>query len=818
MISQTILFRQFIVNHPCRHSHQKNSAHPISTPKHEQGFVLGFFMLVILIGLILFFVFYAHSLNQTIIQKFESRKWDVPARIYSRPLDLSQGNVDKNDLDTWLKLLNYTKSNDKQLSNSGTYFKNKNNYIIRTRGFHYGDVQYNTQNIQINFSHNQISSIRTEIATDKVFLEPVLIGGIYPDSHEDRRLVAIKDVPQPLIDALIATEDRTFYQHHGISLRGTTRAIINNLKGGGMQGGSTLTQQLVKNFYLTSERSFKRKINEALMALLLEFHTDKEQILQAYINEINLGQNGQNSINGFGIAAQFYFDRPLSELRLDQHALLVGIAKGPSFYNPREHQERAKERRNVVLNNMLQIGKITPDEYQKAINQPLDVVKTPTIAKPRFPDFLDFVQRELTKRYRQKDLQGAGLRIITTLDPIAQLAAEKAIQNKLPSQKLQGALVSADPRTGELVALVGSVSDFTGFNRAIDSKRQVGSLLKPMIYLMALDSRQYNLAKVVHDEPLSYNIGRSNQPWTPKNYSRTSHGDVPLITALANSYNQAAVNTGMDFGVENFNKYLIQLGIQDKLPNYPSVLLGAIELSPLQILSMYQTLATGGVSRPLYSIQKVLDEQNKVLSQNSTDKQDIQLLPPDATYLTVHAMQSVIKEGTAQSANKLGNELNLAGKTGTTNDSKDAWFAGFSGNYTTVVWVGRDDNKPTGYTGASGALPIWIDFMRRLKLLPVKLEQPINIEWGFLENLTGLKADETCPNAIYVPYIIESVSGIGHCTADSNLINDEEAIFDNEASEAFMDFLDLPTQDDITNEWSPMEQNDNLQPFSMESY
>ncbi len=735
------------------------------TREREQGFVLGFLLLIIIIGLVVALAIYAYFLNQTIVQKFESRKWDVPARVYSRPLDLSKGSASKSDVDSWLELLNYARTDSDTLSHSGTVYKDNNNYLIYTRGFHNGDVNYPAQIIKIQFKNNRINSVQTtQKDAKKTILEPVLIGGIYPESREDRKLVAIKDVPKPLIDALIATEDRTFYTHHGISLRGTTRAIINNFKGGGMQGGSTLTQQLIKNFYLNSERSLKRKANEALMALLLERHYTKDEILQAYVNEINLGQNGQNSINGFGIAAQFYFNRPLGELRLDQYALLVGIAKGSSYYNPRKHPERALERRNLVLKNMLDTGKINQQDYDNAINQPLDVVKTPIIAKPRFPDFLDFVQRELAERYRMKDLQSAGLNVITTLDPLAQIAAEKAIKNKLPNQKLQAALVSADPHTGKLIALVGSVSDFTGFNRAIDAKRQVGSLLKPIIYLMALDSNQYNLASGVDDSEKSYNLNSSNKTWTPKNYNGVSHGVVPLTTALANSYNQAAVNTGMQFGVNNFNKYLTQLGVKDDLPNYPSVLLGAVDLSPMQMLSIYQTLATGGVSHSIYSIDKVVNEAGDVLSQTKINPQGTRLLPPDATFLTVHAMQSVVKEGTAKAANVLGDSLNLAGKTGTTNDNKDAWFAGFSGNYTTVVWVGRDDNKPIGLTGTSGALPIWIDFMKRLDLAPVKLAEPDNIEWGYLENGTGLSTDELCAAAVYVPYIAKSVPrGVSDC-------------------------------------------------------
>lgn len=720
--------------------------------------------MLILLAIIVLAV-YALTLDKEIVKKFETRKWDVPARVYSRPLNLMSSALTKKDLEKWLDMLHYKQKNSDDLTKSGSFYKDKNRYLIHTRGFDYGDDNYPAQIIQITFKNNSVDSLQSTKQTDQVpFLEPVLIGGIYPKSQEDREIIAIKDTPQMLIDALVATEDRNFYEHYGVSMRGIGRAVVNNFKGGGMQGGSTLTQQLIKNFYLNSERSLKRKANEALMAVLLERHYSKNDILQAYLNEINLGQNGQTSINGFGIASKFYFNRPLNELRLDQYALLVGIAKGSTYYNPRKYPERATERRNVVLHNMLVTGKISQDEYESAINEPLDVVKTPAIARPRFPDFLDLVKRELTARYRLEDLQSAGLQVITTLDPIAQTHAENAIKNKIPKKNLQAALVSANPNTGQIVAVVGSVNDFTGFNRAIDAKRQVGSLLKPIIYLMALDSREFNLASGVEDTQKSYNLNSSKGQWTPKNYSGVSHGIVPLTTALANSYNQAAVNTGMKFGVNNFNKYLKQLGVDDNLPNYPSVLLGAVDLSPMQMLSIYQTLASGGIGRPLHSIDKVVGETGKLISQHKPNQKGTRLLDPDATFLTVYAMQQVIKDGTAKSASTLGTHLNLAGKTGTTNDTRDAWFAGFSGNYTTVVWVGRDDNKPIGLTGGTGALPIWIDFMRQLNLTAVKLDESDTIHWGYLEDGTGYATEESCQNAVYLPYTNKSVpDGLSEC-------------------------------------------------------
>lgn len=773
----------------------------MSMQKQQQGGIFGFFMLIVL-ALLAGLGVYAYTLNSTISKKFESRRWDIPARVYSRPLTLKEGDaLSKKDLDTWLGLLHYDKGNG---THRGSYSVGGNTYTISTRGFDYGDGGDQPQMLKIKFNGNRIAQIQSTIPTQQGFvrLEPVQVGSIYPDSNEDRHLIticqaeqtrssgslcSIKPEFQPLIDALIATEDRNFEHHYGISIRGTMRAFLNNWRGGSMQGGSTLTQQLVKNFYLNSERSLKRKINEAIMAVLLESQYNKSAILGAYVNEINLGQNGNQSINGFGIAAQFYFNKPLAELNLPQQALLVAIAKGPSYYNPRKYPERAKTRRDLVLQNMLATNKISQSDYDNAISSELDVVATPTIAKAKFPDFLDYIRRELNARYRPEDLKTAGLRIVSTLDPLAQIAANSAFEKRLASLKktnkstrqLQGALVSADPKTGAVVALVGSSSDFTGFNRAIDAKRQVGSLLKPVIYSIALQSEQYNLASGVLDEAQSYN------GWQPKNYSGASHGVVPLVTALTNSYNQAAVNTGMAFGIDTFVQQLHQMGVDEPIRPYPSALLGAVDLSPMQVLGLYQVFASGGIHAPLHAIDSVIDEQGKLLQKTQITQE--RRLPADTVYLTNYAMQQVIEKGTAKAAKSLGNQL--AGKTGTTNDTKDAWFAGYSGNYVSVVWVGRDDNKTIGLTGGSGALPIWIDYMKRLRLTPVNLPSD-NVVWAWLEGGTGKATNESCDNALYLP---ATPNSINHEPSDCELrqqqLDELSALFGDEA-------LDEPSEFD----------------------
>lgn len=701
---------------------------------------------------------YLVKLDRTITHKFEGKRWDIPAKVYSQPLELYEGaNVDNSTIKTWLELLNYR--SNKAYERTGSFHKSGNTYFIHTRGFTYSanDVD-KEQVIKMTISGNKIKSVQSteQNKTGIIRLEPVSIGGIYPDSNEDRMIVSLDDVPQPLIDALIATEDRGFYEHKGVSIRGIARAVLNNFTGGSRQGGSTITQQLIKNFYLNSDRTIKRKANEAMMAVLLELHYSKDEILQAYLNEIYLGQNGNRSINGFGLASQFYFNQPLSELRIDQQALLVGMAKGPSVYNPRRHPEAAKTRRDIVLKNMLTIGTLSQADYDAAIKKPLGVVEKAVEGKSRFPDFLDIVKRELNDVYYSDDLKNEGLIIISTLDPITQMAADKAVANKLgelrrsgsKTKELQGALVSANPETGELVAVVGSGSEFTGFNRAVDAKRQVGSLLKPIIYMTALESGRYNLASSVDDSPITVNLSDGTD-WNPKNYDNRDHGYVPLTTALAQSYNQAAVRLGMEFGIDTFAKQLRRLGIEEKIPPYPSALLGSVNLSPMDMLGVYQVFATGGFRTPIHSIRTVIDDHGRILQRTGLNTQ--RSIPPETNFLTNYALQEVVKNGTAKRLQSLGSNLNLAGKTGTTNDFRDAWFAGYSGNYVSVVWVGRDDNKPIGLSGGTGALPVWVDYMNRLKLTPVSMPKPEGIEWLWLENNSGKLSNERCANARYLP-------------------------------------------------------------------
>lgn len=735
--------------------------------KSSRGFAF-FSLLILVILLIGFIVFsiYMVRLDSIVRDKFEGKRWEIPAKVFARPLELFNGaRLTKANVNQELNLLGYKKTDSYQAP--GTYVDKGNSLYIHTRGFDFGDSNEPEQVLEVTFGQQQVLDVRStqQTGTGVARLEPILVGGIYPRHNEDRVLIQLNKVPQPLIDALIATEDRQFYKHKGVSLRGLARAMVSNVTGGPRQGGSTLTQQLVKNFYLTPERSIKRKANEALMAVLLELHYSKNDILEAYLNEVNLGQNGNHSINGFGLAAQFYFGQPLQELKLEQFALLVGLVNGPSLYNPWRNPDSALSRRNTVLHNMLITGKISQEQYDDAIKAKLGIIEKPTAGRSLFPDFLDVVRRQLKEEYQESDLTGEGLRIFTTLDPIVQTAATNSFNSTVNSliagnpkqlKGLQGAVTIANPENGELLAVVGGTgSAFTGFNRAMDAKRQVGSILKPVVYLNALQSQRYSVISPISDAPVSI-TGMGMTDWQPKNYDARDHGVVPLYYALAHSYNQATVRLGWEMGIPTFINTLHSLGVDDDVKPYPSILLGAVNLSPMQVLGMYQVFAANGFRYAPRSIRSVVDAKDKPLQRYGLNVK--QSIDPGSVYLLNYALQQVMKSGTGNSAYRsLSPSLNLAGKSGTTNDARDSWFAGYSGNYVTVVWLGHDDNRPIGLTGSSGALPVWTNVMKQLNQSPVDMVQPSNVQWQWIDSGNGELSAQQCEGAIYIPLLTSTI-------------------------------------------------------------
>ncbi len=716
---------------------------------------LGWAVKLSIVGLVILAGF-AIYLDAVVQEKFSGKRWTIPAKVYARPLELFVGQkLDKNDFLAELDALGYRR--ERSVSGPGGASVAGNDIELHTRGFQFYEGAEQSQRLRVRFSGDFVAGLSSAngSALPVARLEPVLIGGLYPAHNEDRILIKLDQVPPYLVETLVAVEDREFFNHFGVSPKSIARAVWVNLTAGQVrQGGSTLTQQLVKNFYLTNERSMTRKITEAMMAVLLELHYDKQEILEAYLNEVFLGQDGRRAVHGFGLASQYFFGQPLAELKLPQVALLVGMVKGPTYYNP----ERALERRNLVLDLLAEQQVISADEAAKAKQAPLGVTQRGSMADSSYPAFLDLVKRQLREDYRDEDLTEEGLRVFTSFDPVLQLKAEQAMSETLKrlgkaTEGVEGAMIVTNPETGEIQAMLGSRQPgFAGFNRALDASRPIGSLIKPAIYLAALEKpSQYTLTSLLEDEPFSVK-GADGQVWKPQNYGRQAYGTVYLYQALANSYNLSTARLGLDLGVPNVLKTLERLGASPKWPAYPSMLLGAGGLRPIEVADMYQTLANGGFNTPLRGIRSVLTADGEPLKRYPFQIQ--QRFDPGAIYLTQYAMQRAMREGTGRSAyNRLPQSLNLAGKTGTTNDSRDSWFAGFSQDLLAVVWLGRDDNGKTSLTGATGALQVWTDFMRRADPLPLQMPVPDNVTYAWVDARSGLGTDERCPDAVQMPYI-----------------------------------------------------------------
>jgi penicillin-binding protein 1B len=711
---------------------------------------------------------YVVYLDLQVRQQFDGKRWSLPARVYARPLDLYVGReLSAAQFQDELHALYYRPV--KTATQPGRFSKNRDVFHVITRPFTFWDGQQDSASLKVSFSGNRIGAL-TDAGSGRSVnlarLDPVLVGSFYPAHNEDRVLLKLDEVPVSLTDALIAIEDRGFYKHHGVAPLAILRALLANVRAGGVvQGGSTLTQQLVKNFFLSSERSLTRKINEAIMALLLEWHYEKDEILEAYLNEVYLGQDGNRAIHGFGLASHFYFEKPLSELNVEQYALLVGLVKGPSYYNPRRHPERARARRNLVLGVMAEMGLIERDEAERASNRPVEVSNQGRKAINTFPAFLDLVRRQLQRDYRDEDITTEGLAIFTTLDPQLQWQLEQTLASGLQNLekgrgseagKLQGAAIVTSVQGGEVLALAGGrEAKFAGFNRALDAQRQVGSLLKPAVYLTALEQPQrYTLATLLDDSPLTY-TARNGTVWAPGNYDRMSHGRVPLYQALAHSYNISTARLGLDLGIDSIVATLRRLGVEQRLNPYPSLVLGAVEMSPLQVAGLYQTFASGGFLTPLRAINAVLAADKTPLQRYSLSVRAV--VDPAPVYLVNTAMRYVVREGTGSALYQvLPADWDIAGKTGTTDDLRDSWFAGFSGDRLGVVWIGRDDNASTGLTGSSGALRIWRDLFRHFGNPGTAQAVAENIEYRDIDPATGLLADAGCEDAVQLPFIVGS--------------------------------------------------------------
>lgn len=696
-------------------------------------------------------------LDARITGTFEARRFERPARVYARPLELySAAPLRMAELRDELDQLNYRRV--QRVRQPGEYAVATERLELYTRGFDFPDGREDGRRVLVYFGSSRVE--RLEVASrslDLLRLEPMLIGGIYPAHGEDRVLVQLEDVPETLQGALLAIEDRSFYRHWGFSPTGIARAALSNVRSGALvAGGSTITQQLVKNYYLTPERTIRRKLLELVMAVLMELHFDKEQILESYINEIYLGQEGPRGIHGFALAARHYFDTPLDELGLHQQALLVGMVRGPSLYNPRRNPERAKERRDLVLSVMADEGVINTEQAAIAQAMPLGLAAAQR-RRDSYPAYLDLVRRHLKAQYRREDYATVGLRIFTAFDPLLQKrleeSSERVMESLDPGGSLETATVVTRAASGEVAAMLGGRRPrFAGFNRALDARRPAGSLLKPAVYLAALEQpKQYTLATVLEDTPLQVG-GPGGSVWAPRNFDRKPHGEVLLHTALSRSYNLATARLGMALGAPRIAEMIERLGVNEPVPLVPSLALGAGEYSPLMMTRLYQTLALLGSRTPLRSITAIQNKDGELLRSNFTEFE--RAVNPRAVHLLHYALREAVREGTGRGVYLyLGPDFHVAGKTGTTNNGRDSWFAGFSGDLLAVSWIGRDDNGETGLTGASGALRIWADFMGSAARRPLDYRMPDAVELHWVDDRNGKLSAKDCEGARLLPFM-----------------------------------------------------------------
>lgn len=717
-----------------------------------------------IVGMVILGILLAY-LDAQVRSKFEGKRWALPAKVYARPMELYPGlDLKAKFLVQELEQVGYQRVPN--IMAPGQYTLSMGgadaDIDIYRRFFPLFDGNEDVARVRVSIRDHQVKALWVDGApSDIARLEPLMIGGIYPKHNEDRELIQLEEVPPLLIDTLVAVEDRDFYDHYGISFKGIARAMVVNIQRGGLvQGGSTLTQQLVKNFFLTRERSLKRKATEALMALLVELHYSKEEILEAYLNEVYLGQSGRRAIHGFGLASQHYFGKHISNLNAPEMAMLVGMVKGPSVYHPRYKSENAKARRNVVLTVMHEQGLISDYQALQWTNRDLNIVEYKQYQKVEYPAYLDLVRRQLRQDYAEEDLTSEGLRIYTSLNPITQRQAEQALQKRLTrieqdfrlETKLQGAMVVASTQSGEIEALIGDRNPrYFGFNRALDAKRSIGSLAKPAVYLTALRSGPYNLISPVDDSEIAI-AGAQGKIWEPQNYDKESHGIVPLYQAMAKSYNQATARLGMNVGLAKVKQTFADLGIEEGVPPYPSMLLGAFELAPIDVAQMYQTIAASGFQTPLKAIRGVTTADGQLLSRYGYEVK--QSIDSDSIYLIQRAMQQVVKMGTARYLNQIYDErLGLAGKTGTSDSQRDSWFAGFSGDTLGIVWVGSDDNRALPITGSSAALRVWGNTFRELPLKPLVPIPTKNTVEKWVQVEENAISEEGCEGAVQFPFI-----------------------------------------------------------------
>ena len=706
-------------------------------------------------------------LDHQLVERFSGRRWEIPSKIYSDSFTVYAGSeISALNLVERLDRLNY-RHVDGEVAHAGEYRYQpaEQRLEVFLRPFNYPSRPFPGFAARLEIAGRNVSAIRrldTGLTFDSLEFEPEILAGIYDHAAEERRVVKLNEVPKLLVQAVLAAEDKRFFEHHGIDLRGVVRALYTNVRQGRVvQGGSTLTQQLVKNFFLTGSRTMKRKVTEAVMALLVELHYSKVEILETYLNEIYLGQRGSRGIFGVWEGAQFYFGKELKDLSIGEAAMLTGLIRAPGHLSPAKNPGAAKQRRDEVLRALLDDGDITAEEYRQALDEPLPERAASTEATGA-PYFVDYVRGEIEEQYPLNTLTSEGFRIFTTLDPSLQREAERAVTNGLTAletrhpaltkkpEPLEAALLALQPHTGEIKAMVGGRSYARSqFNRVTGAERQPGSVFKPMVFVAALEEeeqkggRQFLPTRRIADTPFTWTYdGRS---WSPENYKGEYHGEVTLRQALELSLNSATARMAQEVGLDHIHAAAVRLGLPQGLPKIPAMVLGGVEVTVYEVAQAFATIANLGFRTETSAIRGVLDGEGNPIVRDSLGAS--QAVSPRVAYLVTNLMQGVFDRGTAKAARTAGIEFSAAGKTGTTNEGRDAWFVGFTPDLLVIVWVGFDRKDVVGLSGAQAALPIWIDFMKAATAgQPVTpFLVPPGIQTVTIDPASGALATSRCP-------------------------------------------------------------------------
>lgn len=733
-----------------------------------------FLKLLLFSAICLFVLFsvYTVYLSLKIENRFSGRRWNIPSKVYSDKMLIFPGQkMNRDYFKKKLIRLGYKELDTKNIE-KGEFFFGETTIDVFLKDIILSDFVRSAFPVQIEFYENIITDVKNQFqqkALPFLEIEPEELMLFFGPERERRNVVSIRNIPESLIHAVLSAEDRRFYSHWGVDPAGLIRAFYKNLKHKTIkQGGSTLTQQLSKNYFLTPERTITRKLKELLISLIIEGLFDKDEILEIYLNEIYLGQNGSVAINGFGEAALFYFGKEISDLSLHECAVLAGLIKAPNSYSPYVNIDRCKKRRDAILNLMYQNGYISEAVLITSAELPIETAGFRTYGR-KAPYFMDYLSRQLRALYPSSVLNNEGLTIYTTLDMDVQIAAEKALENGLerlenaipslkretPVKKLQGAVIVVQPRTGNILAMVGGRNyGVSQFNRITDAIRQPGSAFKPFILLSALDI--FNVTTEFNNTSLSYKVDGSK--WTPKNFSKEYPHKVSMREALSKSYNIAIVDLAMKTGIEKIVQDLSKFEFSTPFYEYPSLALGAYEVKPIDLARAYCVFPSDGVLSSPLSIKRVFDENGETIERRHMDISTI--TTPEKSFLINSMLQSVVSDGTAKYLKTLGFHFPIAGKTGTTNNSKDAWFVGYTPDILALVWVGFDNGNTIHSTGSSAALPIWADL---IKDIPAFVSgKPFKIPAGIVKKKICLKSRQlfnksACEDFIEEVFLVENV-------------------------------------------------------------